>query len=107
MGKKIKNSEIYNEADFNLWKDKWKKRLTMFNSTHDKSVALMHSTNPLIIPRNHKVEEALTLANNGNLTLFNKLLEILKNPYQVNNDDVDFMSPAPHSDKKYQTYCGT
>ena len=107
MGKKIKNSEIYNEADFNLWKDKWKKRLTMFNSTHDKSVALMHSTNPLIIPRNHKVEEALTLANDGDLTLFNKLLEILKNPYQVNNDDLDFMSPAPHNDKKYQTYCGT
>ena len=107
MGKKIKNSEIYNEADFNLWKDKWKKRLTMFNSTHDKSVALMHSTNPLIIPRNHKVEEALTLATNGDLTLFNKLIEILKNPYQVNNDDLDFMSPAPHSDKKYETYCGT
>ena len=107
MGKKIKNPEIYNEADFNLWKDKWKKRLTMFNSTHDKSVALMHSTNPLIIPRNHKVEEALALATNGDLTLFNKLIEILKNPYQVNNDDLDFMSPAPHSDKKYETYCGT
>jgi len=107
MGKKIKNLEIYNEADFNLWKDKWKKRLTMFSSTHDKSVALMHSTNPLIIPRNHKVEEALTLATNGDLTLFNKLVEILKNPYQVNNDDLDFMSPAQHSDKKYETYCGT
>ena len=107
MGKKIKNSEIYNEADFNLWKDKWKKRLTMFNSTHDKSVALMHSTNPLIIPRNHKVEEALTLATNGDLTLFNKLVEILKNPYQVNDDDLDFMSPSSQSDKKYQTYCGT
>ena len=107
MGKKIKNLEIYNEADFNLWKDKWKKRLTMFNSTHDKSVALMHSTNPLIIPRNHKVEEALTLATNGDLTLFNKLIEILKNPYQVNDDDLDFMSPSSQSDKKYQTYCGT
>jgi len=107
MGKKIKNLEIYNEADFHLWKDKWKKRLTMFNSTHDKSVALMHSTNPLIIPRNHKVEEALTLATNGDLTLFNKLIEILKNPYQVNDDNLNFMSPASQSDKKYQTYCGT
>ena len=80
--------------------------LTLKN-THDKSVALMHSTNPLIIPRNHKVEEALTLATNGDLTLFNKLIEILKNPYQVNSNDVDFMSPAPHSNKKYQTFCGT
>ena len=107
MGKKIKNSEIYNEVNFNLWKNKWIKRLTMYNATHNKSVALMHSTNPLIIPRNHKVEEALTLATNGDLTLFNKLVEILKNPYQINNNELDFMSPTPHSDKKYETYCGT
>ena len=106
-GKKIKKSEIYNEVNFNLWKNKWIKRLTMYNATHNKSVALMHSTNPLIIPRNHKVEEALTLATNGDLTLFNKLVEILKNPYQINNNELDFMSPTPHSDKKYETYCGT
>ena len=44
----------------------------------------MNSSNPMIIPRNHKVEEALMLANNGDLTLFNKLTKILQNPYQVN-----------------------
>ena len=37
----------------------------------------------------------------------NKLIKILKNPYLVNNDDLEFISPAPHSDKKYQTFCGT
>ena len=41
------------------------------------------------------------------LKLFNKLMEILKNPYQVNDDNLNFMSPASQSDKKYQTYCGT
>ena len=44
---------------------------------------------------------------NGDLTLFNRLIKILKNPYLVNSDDLEFMSPAPHSDKKYQTFCGT
>jgi len=107
MNKTIKNSEAYNNADFDLWKIKWVKRLTMFNNSNDKSIELMHSNNPMVIPRNHKIEEALTLASNGNLTLFNKLIEILKNPYLVNNDDLEFMSPAPHSDKKYQTFCGT
>ena len=107
MNKTIENSESYNNADFDLWKIKWMKRLTMFNNTHDKSLELMHSTNPMIIPRNHKVEEALTLANNGDLTLFNKLIGILKNPYLANNNDLKFMSPAEHSDKKYQTFCGT
>ena len=103
----IENSEVYNNADFDLWKIKWKKRLTMFGNSHDKSMELMHSSNPMVVPRNHKVEEALTLANNGDLTLFNKLIEILKNPYLVNKSDLEFMSPAPHSNKKYQTFCGT
>jgi len=67
----------------------------------------MNSSNPMVIPRNHKVEEALKLANNDDLTLFNKLTEILKNPYQINKDDLEFMSSAPHSDVKYQTFCGT
>jgi hypothetical protein len=35
------------------------------------------------------------------------LTEILKNPYQVNKDDLELMSPAPHSHVKYQTFCGT
>jgi len=107
MNKTIENSEAYNDADFDLWKIKWVKRLTMSNNSHDKSIELMHSTNPMVIPRNHKIEEALTLANNGDLTLFNKLVRILKNPYLANNNDLEFMSPAPHSDKKYQTFCGT
>ena len=68
---------------------------------------LKHSTNPMVIPRNHKVEEALTLASEGDLTLFNKLIKILRNPYLVNSNDLEFMSPSSHSDKKYQTFCGT
>jgi len=107
MNKAIENSKAYNNADFDLWKIKWVKRLTMFGNSRDKSMELMNSSNPMVIPRNHKVEEALTLASNGDLTLFNKLIKILKNPYQVNKDDLEFMSPAPYSNKKYQTFCGT
>jgi len=107
MNKVIKNSEAYNNADFDLWKIKWMKRLTMFGNSHDKSMELMNFSNPMVIPRNHKVEEALTLASNDDLTLFNRLIKILKNPYLVNSDDLEFMSPAPHSYKKYQTFCGT
>src|SRR5210317_1898158 len=105
MNKTIKNSEIYDNADFNLWKTKWMKRLVMFGNTQDKSMDLMSSCNPIVIPRNHKIEEALMLANNGDLTLFNKLTKILQNPYQFNKDDLEFMSPAPHINVKYQTFC--
>ena len=107
MQKPIKDSNIYNNSEFDLWKIKWVKRLTMFANIHDKSMELMSSSNPMVIPRNHKIEEALMLANNGDLTLFNRLIKILKKPYLVNSDDLEFMSPAPYSDVKYQTFCGT
>jgi len=107
MNKLIENFEVYNNTDFDLWKIKWLKRLSIFADTHDKSMELMSSSNPMVIPRNHKIEEALTLANNGDLTLFNKLTKILQDPYQLNKDDLEFMSPAPHSNVKYQTFCGT
>ncbi len=107
MNKTIKNSESYKNTDFDLWKIKWKKRLTLFGNSHDKSMELMNSSNPMVIPRNHKVEEALSLAGNGDLTLFNKLIEILKNPYLVSDNDLEFMCPTLQSDKKYQTFCGT
>ena len=42
----------------------------------------MKSVNPLVIPRNHKVEEALNAANQNDLKPFLKLLEILDNPYK-------------------------
>jgi uncharacterized protein YdiU (UPF0061 family) len=79
----------------------------MFGNSHYKSMKLMSSSNPMVIPRNHKIEKALTLANNGDLTLFKKLTKILQNPYQLNKDDLEFMSPAPDSHVKYQTFCGT
>jgi len=107
MDEEITDSETYNDADFKLWKIKWMKRLNMFSNTNDKSMKLMRSTNPTVIPRNHKIEESLMLANKGDLTLFNKLIEILKKPYQVNKSDLEFMSPTPYSDEKYKTFCGT
>ena len=61
----------------------------------------------LLIIFDHKIEESSMLANKGDLTLFNKLIEILRNPYKVNKDDLEFMSPSLHNDKKYQTFCGT
>ena len=36
-----------------------------------------------------------------------KLLTVLKKPYENQNRIIDFQSPAPSSDKAYQTFCGT
>ena len=67
----------------------------------------MRSVNPLIIPRNHKVEEALESANNNDLTSVKALTKILEKPYENQENIAQYQSPAPIKDKKYQTFCGT
>ena len=67
----------------------------------------MKSVNPLVIPRNHKVEEVLKSANNNDLSPLKKLIKVLEKPYEKTKENIDYQSPAPVSDKKYKTFCGT
>ena len=60
-----------------------------------------------MIPRNHKVEEALTEADKGNLDKVVKLIEILKQPYGYQYNIKEYQTPAPASKEKYKTFCGT
>ena len=103
----INSDEIYKNNDFIDWKNEWKKRSELNNSTKEKQSKLMKSNNPIVIPRNHKVEEALAEADKGSLDKMKKLLAILKNPYDNQNNIEEYQAPAPSSNKKYQTFCGT
>jgi len=103
----INSDEIYKNNDFIDWKNEWKKRSELNNSTKEKQSKLMKSNNPIVIPRNHKVEEALAEADKGSLDKMKKLLAILKNPYDNQNNIEEYQAPAPSSNEKYQTFCGT
>ncbi len=103
----VNSDEIYKNNDFINWKNEWKKRSELNNSTKEKQSKLMKSNNPIVIPRNHKVEEALAEADKGSLDKMKKLLAILKNPYDNHNNIQEYQTPAPSSNEKYQTFCGT
>ncbi len=103
----INSDEIYNNNDFIDWKNGWKKRSELNNSTKEKQSKLMKSNNPIVIPRNHKVEEALAKADKGSLDKMKKLLAILKNPYDNQNNIEEYQLPDRSSNEKYQTFCGT
>ena len=107
MNEKIKNDQIYSNENFIIWKKRWEQRLKINNNTPDKYLKLMHTTNPLVIPRNYKVEEALNSANNNSLDLLKKLITVLEKPYQNQKDTSDYQSPDLLNVKKYQTFCGT
>ena len=106
MNLTIEHNNNYESNDFLNWKKRWQERLKTNNNSPEKYINLMRSVNPLVIPRNHKIEESLEKANDGNLKPFNKLLEILKNPYNKQKNISEFQTPST-STKKYQTFCGT
>ena len=102
----IKNKENYNDNDFQIWKKRWQERLLKNNNKPEKYMKLMRSVNPLVIPRNHKVEEVLIEANNGKIDPLNKLLAVLNSPYSEQKNISRYQTYSD-SNEKYQTFCGT
>ena len=107
MNQNIKKNKIYNDENFLNWKKQWQERLKINTISTEESLKLMRSYNPLVIPRNHKVEEALESANSGDLNPAKNLLKILEKPYKENMEINKYQSAAPPSDIVYKTFCGT
>ena len=107
MDQNFEKDKIYNNQNFLDWKKQWQIRLKINNNLPEESLKLMRSSNPLVIPRNHRVEEALDAANGGDLKPTINLLKILEKPYEDSKEINEYQSPAPPSNKKYKTFCGT
>ena len=67
----------------------------------------MDRVNPLYIPRNHLVEEALTAATNGDLDPFQRLVEAVTAPYDERPGFERYATAAPADFGAYRTFCGT
>ena len=106
MDFETEKKENFKDNIFLEWKKRWQDRLKVNNNTPEKYMKLMRSVNPLIIPRNRKIEEVLNDANNNNIKPFKEFLEILKNPYLEQKNIKDFQIPST-SNENYQTFCGT
>ena len=107
MNEDVQNDKIFNNKEFIDWHQKWKECLAKNNNSTEESLKLMRSVNPIVIPRNHKVEEVLEAANKDDLNPFHDFLKVLEKPYENQIKNNNYQSPAPPSEKKYQTFCGT
>ena len=108
MNELKKDNTIYENQEFVRWEKKLKERRKINNNSPENSNKLMRDSNPLVIPRNHKVEEALKEAeNNNDLTSVKKLVEALKTPYKKVSNISIYQSPPETTNVKYKTYCGT
>ncbi|MCV7408406.1 hypothetical protein AWC05_05115 [Mycobacterium florentinum] len=88
-----------NLAGFDEWMSRWR--------ALGPDAASMDRSNPIYIPRNHLVEEALTAATAGDLGPVRQLLEAVSAPYDERPGFERYASPAPEDFGTYQTFCGT
>ena len=106
MNFKIQEDNIYENADFINWKERWQERSLSHDNSEEKHKNLMRSVNPLLIPRNHIVESTLKEVNQGNLEPINSFLKILKNPFTDQKNNSKYQMPSGPNEN-YQTFCGT
>lgn len=95
------------DADFTAWHGRWQSRRERQPQSPEDGVRLMRAHNPAFIPRNHKVEEALEAATAAHdFSVMERLLDVLRRPYDDTRDLPDFSTPSPGGDR-YRTFCGT
>jgi serine/tyrosine/threonine adenylyltransferase len=94
------------DEEFAAWYARLLARRARQSQSGDEVHALMRAHNPAVIPRNHKVEEALAAAEAHDLSVMDRLLAVLAHPYDHRQDLPEFSAPSP-SGRGYRTFCGT
>lgn len=84
---------------FGDWLERWR--------AMGPDVDTMDRVNPVYLPRNQKVEQALTAAMRGDLAPVQKLLDVITEPYRERDGLEEYAAPAPPEFGEYRTFCGT
>jgi uncharacterized protein YdiU (UPF0061 family) len=92
---------------FEAWHRRWMARRAGQPQSSAEAESLMRRHNPAVVPRNHHVEAALEAATgDGDLSVTERLLDVLATPYDHDRDLGPFSAPAPDA-RPYRTFCGT
>jgi len=100
---------LFSEApEHSEWSEQWQSRLSSESVSSSERARAMRAVNPAFIPRNHRVEEALSAAaEREDYEPFDRLLGILARPFDDQPESAAFAEPAPEGPERYQTFCGT
>jgi uncharacterized protein YdiU (UPF0061 family) len=97
----------YQAPAFRAWYARWQQRLGRDGRPDATAYAAMRAVNPAVIPRNHRVEEALSAAEeHDDLSVLHRLLAVLASPYEATAESAPYREP-PADDSCYRTFCGT
>jgi uncharacterized protein YdiU (UPF0061 family) len=102
------DAPLFHDAIFIEWRKRWRTRLTRQAEPMAASLCLMRAHNPAVIPRNHRVEEALLAAvEGGDFAVMERLLGALSRPYEDLPQNAEYRLPPVPSTRIYRTFCGT
>ncbi len=92
---------------FSEWARAFRARLAEEPLSVEERMALMRRSNPVFIPRNHRVEEMISAATEGDLGPFERLCRVLGRPYEDQPEAADLQEPPGKEQWCYRTFCGT
>jgi uncharacterized protein YdiU (UPF0061 family) len=107
LGSDGARDQIADRAAFEAWADDWNARRGRDPLSADESRHLMARTNPAVIPRNHRIEAAIQAAVDDDLGLFEKLVTVLRTPFELSVVDADYAAPPTDDERVMRTFCGT
>ncbi|MGI6037530.1 MAG: protein adenylyltransferase SelO [Limnochordia bacterium] len=93
--------------EFHRWYEDWQKRIKEQGLDPVDLQQRMKRANPALIPRNHRVEEALAAAAEGDYQVIKRFLAVLRQPYAHSPEQKEYAAPPPPSACPYHTFCGT
>lgn len=105
---RMQGTELFESREFGRWRAAWQRRLEQQRGSRESVQERMKQNNPSIIPRNHRVEEALEAAEKrGDLTVMERFLAVLSRPYAYSGEQEEYAVAPPPASQPYRTFCGT
>lgn len=108
LGQDDKVVSLFDDGEkIRAWLKQWQDRLLRDPLDPAERARAMNGVNPIYIPRNHRVEEALVAAEAGDMAPLTKLLGVLADPFNKRDGLEDYEGSAPDGFGPYKTFCGT
>ena len=97
---------------FCIWMDNDPRAINWYQKLQKRreknlKIEFKNIVNPIYIPRNHIVEEAISRAYQNDFGPFEELIKVLKNPFELSTGCENYATPPIQTDESYKTFCGT
>ena len=94
-------------SDNNEWINKWRNRISIEDNDKKDIFKFINTINPAFIPRNHRIEEIISKALEGDYSYFEILNKVLMKPYDDQDKFKEYQKPPQENQIVTETFCGT